>query len=458
MCRGRTLRSSLHALGHSEVGRVNVPRSDTGPTRPQPSPKRLLQPDDRHDVRPAESGQYIGDSLPIHPARRRGLPQTPSSLVNRSTQSPGDVLHDSDGGILGDRIGPPILIRGKIARSSRTAYASGHPDALLSITVHDDHGYLSSHWEWTMQIDDDTAARIRAYRPELPAHTWARLRQPVIALVTAVAPLVPYGVDDLLYATSRIAAFADSVGMQADPSEWLRNETIDRFTICGCSDQAPATAMTYRTYLRRMREAVVWVGRGEAPSPRLRGTTQTSEPYDGTEQAALDTWADGLPERRRLDAHALLCLGGGCGLTPGQIVCVRSSDVRALASEAVIVSVPGTGRIVACRARYEGRLRELADARPDQWLFRPGRTVDAAKNLISNWTRTAKAARGVPSISARRLRSTWIVALMTDRVDRELIARVASLSSSAQLAKYAKWVPALTDDAEIRLLRGPAWE
>jgi len=311
-----------------------------------------------------------------------------------------------------------------------------------------------------MQVSEADTARIRTYRPRIPAGQWERIRPLVIALAAAVVGRVPYGIDDLLYVTTRMAQFADDSGLPPDPAVWLRNENIDRFAISRCAEHhfGPSTALTYRTYLRRMREVLVWVDRGEAPSPKLRVPDEPSAPYTLSELAALDAWSDGLPAPRRWDAKALLCLGAGCGLARADFIATTGRDVRIFASGATLITLASSGRVIACRARYEQLLQELAEVRREGYLFRPARQVAAAKNLVSNWTWRNVPPRGAPRLSLQRLRSTWIVALMTDRVDRELIAVAAGLSSSAQLAKYSRWVPPITADAATRLLRGTAWD
>lgn len=308
-------------------------------------------------------------------------------------------------------------------------------------------------------MDPTDAARIRAYRPargKVSDAQWARIRDLVRVLVAAVVGRVPYGVDDLLYVATRIAVFADEAGLPADPAEWLRTENIDRFIISQYRDRhfGPRTAETYRTYLRRMREAMVWVDRGEAPSPRLRTPRDPSAPYDRGELAAYDAWAINLPESQRWDAEALLCLGVGCGLARVDTIAVTGTDIAVYDSGMVLVYTASRGRPIACAMRYRQRLAHLVQVRADRPLFRPGRQVDAAKNLVSNWTNLHLPPQGTPKLSLARLRSTWIVNLMARRIDRELIAEAAGLRSSAQLAKYAQWVQPPSDDEANQLLQG----
>ncbi len=437
-----------------------MPRSESSGRGPQRHTKRVLKSNDRDHVRPAQPGDDVRDRLPVDPAGRSNISQAPAFGSERGEQRPSDVLDNSSRRIAHSRVDPVIRISGVLTGGDRTAQPSRHRSALLTITVDYEGGYLASRWKWVMQVSEADTARIRAYHPRIPADQWERIRPLVMALVTAVVGRVPYGVDDLLYVATRVAQFADEAGLPPDPGTWLRNENIDRFTISRCADRhfGPSTALTYRTYLRRMREALVWVDRGEAPSPKLHVSDEPSAPYKLPELAAIDAWSDGLPVARRWDAKALLCLGAGCGLSRADFIAVTGRDVRVLNSGATLVTLASSGRVIACRARYEQLLQELVEARRGGYLFRPARQVAAAKNLVSNWTWRNIPPHGTPRLSLQRLRSTWIVSLMTDRVDRELIAVAAGLSSSAQLAKYSRWVPPITADAATRLLRGTAWD
>ena len=347
-----------------------MPRSDFGRTRPQRNLERVLEPDDRHDVRPARASEDVGDRLPVDSAGGGRLAQTPPSHLDPRTQRAGDVLDHARGRVLHVPVGPPIRIRGVLTGGSRSAQSTRHQDALLTITVNDDSesGYLASRYEWVILVEPTDAARIRAYRPSadrVDEAQWGRIQGPVRVLVAAVVGRVPYGVDDLLYVTAGFAAYADEAGLPEDLGVWLRTENIDRFVVSRYRDWhfGPRTAETYRTYLRRMREALVWVDRGEAPSPRLRMPRDPSEPYSGPQLAAYDAWAAGLPDGERWDAHAMLCLGAGCGLARARAIAVTGSKIDVLECGWVLVNAGPAGRPIACASRYEQRLKELAQVR-----------------------------------------------------------------------------------------------
>jgi integrase len=149
-----------------------------------------------------------------------------------------------------------------------------------------------------------------------------------------------------------------------------------------------------------------------------------------------------------------MALGAGCGLAPGEIVRVRGHHIRITSSGLAVLNQDMLGRLVAGRAGWESVLAELAVTAGAGFVFRPGRKVTAAKNLVSSWPSRHRPGAGLPPLSARRLRSTWIVQLLAEGVSPAVVARAAGMTSPTGLAAYHRWVPALPGEAVIRLLRG----
>jgi integrase len=272
-------------------------------------------------------------------------------------------------------------------------------------------------------------------------------------VVTAVAPGTCDTARRLLYAVSRLAVWADSVGLPRDPGLWLRTESIDRFVLTGLDGQPGSTVQTCRCWLRRTREAIVWVQRGEAPSVRIASPRKPQPPYEKGELARNRDWAGHLPGRARLDGLALMALGVGCGLTPAELRQIRGHHIDT-ASGVPVLDEDLLGRLVASRAGWSVVLTELAEAAGEGYLFRPGRKVAAAKNLVSSWPARHRPPAGLPALSARRLRSTWIVGLLAEGISPSVVAAAAGMSSPAGLAPYHEWVPPLPRREVIRLLHG----
>ncbi|MGP3967409.1 hypothetical protein [Streptomyces sp. 6N223] len=315
-------------------------------------------------------------------------------------------------------------------------------------------GRLSSRFRWCVHLSPDVSRRIRDYKPCLPHRVWDPVADLVRATVAAAAPATSYEVKHLLHAVGRLAVWADGSGLPRDPAVWLRTETIDRFVLSGCADKEGSTAQTYATWLRRTREALVWVERGEAPHVRLSSSRDPHPPYERGELARLRAWADALPGQARRDGLAMMALGAGCGCTPGELTRMRGSHIRFTHSGKAVLDKELIGRRVVCRMAWEDVLADLAHTADTAYLFRPRRKVEASKNLVSSWPARHRPSGGLPRLSARRLRSTWIVELLRERIDPAVVAMAAGMKSPAGLAAYHRWVPPIRDEEVDRLLRG----
>ncbi|MFJ4873746.1 hypothetical protein ACIP93_00775 [Streptomyces sp. NPDC088745] len=202
---------------------------------------------------------------------------------------------------------------------------------------------------------------ILRYRPKDAPPEWEAVADGVRMVVATVADHVPYRLTTVLGVMATLAISAERAGLARDPAVWLEQGTITRSLLLN-TDIAPNSTQTYASILARVRETLVWVERGEAPRPHLSGDRSRAEPYSTSDLTRLDVWSDNLPPAPtgRGNAKALLTLGAGCGLTPKEILAVRGSDVHILPSDAVVVGVPGTDRLIVCRSLWEEALAGLA--------------------------------------------------------------------------------------------------
>ncbi|MFI1101044.1 hypothetical protein [Streptomyces melanogenes] len=297
---------------------------------------------------------------------------------------------------------------------------------------------------------------ILGYTPSEEPAEWPLVADGVRMVAAATCDSVPYPVPKLMLVLSALAVFAERAGIARDPLAWLAPETMTRFLLAQTALKG-SSVQTYRAILLRIREALLWLEYGQRPTPRMSATRQRPTPYTPPELARYLMWARALPPAAGLGGSALslLALGAGCGFARREVLAVRGSDVTVLPSEAVAVTAPGTDRVVVCRAMWEEDLAARARAAGDGYLFLPQRQAADPKNGISNWVgRTLKSPAGLPGLKLARLRSTWIVELLRQRVPEDVIAAAAGMASTAGLAPYRAWVPPLTAAATARMLRG----
>ncbi|NDK29102.1 hypothetical protein FSY75_32575 [Streptomyces sp. TR1341] len=294
----------------------------------------------------------------------------------------------------------------------------------------------------------EVSSKIRDYRPRLPNWQWAPVAELVRATVTATAPTTCYAAERLLHVIGRIAVWADRSGLPRDPATWLQMETIDAFILSGCGATKDSTVLTYKTWLRRARNALLWVQQGEAPSVRLSSSRTPQPPYEPYEVARLRDWVNHLPGQDRLDGLALMTLGAGCGLLPDEVPRIRGSHVRVTSAGVAVLEAGPLSRLVACHSGWGGTLADLVKASGPGFLFLPQREDAATQNLVASWPARHRPHAGLPLLSAQRLRSTWIVGRLSEGISPDAVASAAGMASPADLAVYDHWVPRLSQGGE----------
>ena len=143
----------------------------------------------------------------------------------------------------------------------------------------------------------------------------------------------------LLFAAGRLAAFAESLGLELSVGLLLSEPMIERFIVQGCGGVSPATRRTLRTNLRALARAIE---RYPQPAAVPLQRERAKDPYSLTEIAGFLRLADAQATRARgLRASALVCLGAGAGVIAGELRHVAGTDVVERCG-GVIVELSGT--------------------------------------------------------------------------------------------------------------------
>jgi len=207
----------------------------------------------------------------------------------------------------------------------------------------------------------------------------------------------------LLWAASKLAAWAIPLGMEPVPGVLLHPSVIERFAAHAPGISGPARR-TLRTSLRFLARCVVpHLDPADAPLPRERA----KKPYSAAEIDGYLALADAQPTgSRRMRATALICLGAGAGLIRSDLRQARGADV-VRRSGGVVVEVRGRApRIVPVLSRYQARLLEAAAFAGENFLTggdRPGRG-----NITNPLIRSLAGGGGLPPLDTSRLRATWL--------------------------------------------------
>ncbi|MBF8192486.1 hypothetical protein ITP53_43770 [Nonomuraea sp. K274] len=294
-------------------------------------------------------------------------------------------------------------------------------------------GAVAGLYDWRALVQ----ARIVRFAPRVDPVTWERIGAEVARIVAAPEPCTPAMARLFLGTLTALARFAEARGYPARGTVWLSEELICAFTEQGCAHLSASTRASYASRLRRLALAAGVNGRAVPLS-----ATDTARPYEAAEVGRL--WAAAAGQRTpelRADARLLIGLGAGCGLSAAEIGWVRAHDVRACPA-AVVVAVRGVrARLVVARRPFEQPLAEAAASRMGQvvYLLAPHR-FKARERAASATLAKIRLPEQAPALATRRLRATWLAALLEAGVSLPVIAAVAGIDNLAVLTAMLRHV------------------
>ena len=292
------------------------------------------------------------------------------------------------------------------------------------------------------------AAVIAGYAPRSLSADAARVAR---CLVAEAAPATPARAKALLFAASRLACFAEAVGLELDAGVLLSEAVIERFVLVGCPTVSPATRRTLRTNLRALARAIE---RYPEPSPVPLVRERAKRPYSPAEiDGFLRLAAAQSTQARRMRAGALVCLGAGAGIITAELRHVRGSDV-VCRSGGVLVQIGGArARPVPVLERYHERLCEAAAFAGDRYVI-GGRNPER-RNVTDTLSAALSTDVSLPRLSAGRLRSSWLVEC-AGRIGLGVFMHAAGITCSQRLGDLAAQLPAVSEDELIAMLGASA--
>ncbi len=285
-----------------------------------------------------------------------------------------------------------------------------------------------------------------AWRSEVlsePAQRFAR------EAAAAAAPTTPAQAKAFLFAASKLAGFAEQVGLELEAEVLLHPSVIERFILCGCQAVSPASRRTLRTNLRALARALEAHPRPRpVPLPRERA----KDPYS---EAQIDGYlrlaAAQRTVARRTRATALICLGAGAGIVAGELRHVRGIDVVARSGGVLVVVGGRRARSVPVLHRYHEPLLEAAAFAGERLIV--GGRDPARRNITDELCRGMSGDSSLPRLEPGRLRSSWLVAC-ADQVGLRASMQAAGISCSQRLGDLAARLPEATENELIARLGG----
>jgi integrase len=235
--------------------------------------------------------------------------------------------------------------------------------------------------------------------------------------------------------------------MPAIPELLLDRDVIEAYVVVGCATLATSTKATYRSVLYRLAEVVGPRGPRGVP---LSGAP-AARPYAEAERRALRAIALAQrDEQRRASAMAMLCLGVGAGLRPGELVALRGGEI-VNNGDAVVVGVSGGHRRrVPVASRYARELWVIARRAGAGPVFRPGPARRDYKNFVGDFARDLVADPAAPRLSMRRGRASFVCDHLAASTPLSVVLDIAGIAEVESLARYARWAGVPHTKAALR--------
>lgn len=287
------------------------------------------------------------------------------------------------------------------------------------------------------------------YQPSIDPAYWEAIRDFVRDVVARTETTVPYTTYALYRASTEFTLWAwQTAGLPLEVEDLFERSVIAFYVQTGCGQLTAAARGNRRSLLLRMSEHLLL----DAPT-RLEPmpASNPSEPYSRREIVSIVSWAraQSTPERRA-NAHALVALGLGGGLSSQEIIALQVKDVHRERDQ-VTVTVAGTRRRdVPLLDEYAELMPAVNIATPNGFVFRPGRT-QIYVNAISNFVKRGNGGGLRPT--TQRMRATWLVHHLNAGTPLTVLTRAAGLESLDALARFEHFATEIDAATATRLLR-----
>lgn len=268
-------------------------------------------------------------------------------------------------------------------------------------------------------------------------------------VVTAARPRGPARARTLLWACSRLAAWAMSVGLEPVPHTCLHPSVIERFAVWAQTGAPPSRRRAVRTHLRFVAtRALPEVAQRPWPAPLPRDRAKA--PYTEAEVAAFFALARAqATEGRRQRLTALLCLGLGAGLDGADLRHVTGNHVVERSGGLVVVVEGARARVAPVLSEYHDLLREAAAFAGDRYIC--GGDSPRRRNVTAALTGRLTGGTDLPRLEVGRLRATWLRHHI-DRLGLPALFVAAGIVCSQRLGDLLPYAAALREGELVATL------
>jgi len=266
-------------------------------------------------------------------------------------------------------------------------------------------------------------------------------------VVATAAPSCPMRARSLLWACSRLADWATSVGLEPVETVLLHRSVIERFVQVGLAGRCDALRRTARTNLRFV---AAGCGMPVEPRPIPLRRTRAKTPYAPGEVDAWFALAAAQPTAaRRHHLIGLLCLGLGAGLERAELRGITGRHVASRSGGVVVIVAGRRARSVPVLARYHQPLLAAAAFAGDGFVC--GGTSPIRKNVTSNLVDRLAGGADLGRLDVGRLRATWLAGHL-DRLGIAALFSAAGITCSQRIGDLAARLPVPDETTLVEVL------
>lgn len=289
----------------------------------------------------------------------------------------------------------------------------------------------------------DAREAIEVYVPNLVERArWQRLRPTVLAWVEKTLPCSAAAAVARVRVVMRYSIWCEDNGFPFDAEQILTEDLIEAWF---ASDDVTVNAKgTYRSHLRTVAKAntrkAVWT---PTPEPMRRATLR--DPYTANE---IDGYKRLIPlqstARRGWVLDVILHVGLGLGLTAAEMFTLGRSDIAE--RDGMVIANIGD-RQVPTRARYAADILRLVEQSESERLL--GDHLGGHRRFDRLIEEVGIPAYQ-PALRSRRLRTTWLVDVLSDgNLTLPEFQRISGLSSGRVLDDLVPHLP-VDEDTYMR--------
>ncbi|MBQ3358540.1 MAG: hypothetical protein IJG47_06535 [Microbacterium sp.] len=291
-----------------------------------------------------------------------------------------------------------------------------------------------------------TDAYIANYTARIDPTAWAEMQEFVRGTIR-FRYASGRGAWEVEFALTTLSSFADwalFTGVGEMDDRILDAAVIDSYTLFRESEVLPSVAARERKLLRTIAGIPNTTEFDRTPT-----TTPVSQPYTAAEQGAIRRWAETQPTaQRRKMCGAIVALALGAGLTSGEVMNARESDIVIL--EDGLTGVRVGERLVPVIEEWNDLLTPYAASEDEVYVVSPGFAERAGRRLSKIMGRApSKVWQPVP----QRMRNTWLIRCLDAGVPLQNVVDAAGLESPEMLRRLIPFMAKLEGSAAVSAFR-----